>query len=77
MQAQVQPDKRAENYRNLMIERMKKRSIEKIANVHFTVGDTIMRNINLFRNFCDNPFYKEKNAFTLKNLHQCLKDNSS
>lgn len=43
--------------RDQMVDEIKRKA-QKIVNMHFIVGDTIMRNIDMFRNHENDKFYK-------------------
>ncbi|CAD8051423.1 unnamed protein product [Paramecium primaurelia] len=59
------PEQRAEKMRNQIVEYIKSNSKIKIANMHFVVGDTIMRNIEMFRNHENDKFYRHQETVQL------------
>ncbi|CAD8065222.1 unnamed protein product [Paramecium sonneborni] len=59
------PEQRAEKMRNQIVDYIKSNSKIKIANMHFVVGDTIMRNIEMFRNHENDRFYKHQETVQL------------
>ncbi|CAK91480.1 unnamed protein product (macronuclear) [Paramecium tetraurelia] len=61
----VSPEERAEKMRNEIVEYIKSNSKIKIANMHFVVGDTIMRNIEMFRNHENDKFYRHQETVQL------------
>ncbi|CAD8045221.1 unnamed protein product [Paramecium primaurelia] len=59
------PEQRAEKMRNQIVEYIKSKSNIKISNMHFVVGDTIMRNIEMFRNHENDKLYKHQETVQL------------
>ncbi|CAD8153608.1 unnamed protein product [Paramecium octaurelia] len=58
-------EQRAEKMRNEIVEYIKSNSKIKITNMHFVVGDTIMRNIEMFRNHENDKFYRHQETVQL------------
>lgn len=52
---------------------MKSNQKIKISNLHFLIGDTIMRNIEMFRNHENDKFYR--NSETVQLIEHIIKNN--